>query len=104
MTVSRIEALLALVAQEPSDGTGHYMLGPEYFKAQNYPEAVDALRRYLRLAQGEGAVYQLLAQFLARIGDVAGARAAYQDVLAAATRHRQQPMIDEYTQAFRDME
>jgi hypothetical protein len=44
-----------------------------------------------------------LAQSLERIGDVAGARAAYQDGLAAATRHRHQPMIDEYTQALRDL-
>jgi predicted Zn-dependent protease len=103
MTPSRIEALLALVAQDPSDGTSHYMLGYEYFKAQKYPEAVHTLRRYLQLAQDEGAVYRLLAQSLERIGDVAGARAAYQDGLAAATRHRHQPMIDEYTQALRDL-
>ena len=62
MTASRIEALLALVAQDPSDGTSHYMLGYEYFKAQKYPEAVHTLRRYLQLAQDEGAVYRLLAQ------------------------------------------
>ena len=103
MTASRIEALLALAAQDPSDGTSHYMLGYEYFKAQKYPEAVHALRRYLQLAADEGAAYRLLAQSLEQVGDVEGARTAYRDGLAAATRHRHQPMIDEYTQALRDL-
>jgi Flp pilus assembly protein TadD len=79
------------------------MLGYEYFKAQKYPEAVRTLRRYLQLANDEGAAYRLLAQSLAWVGDVEGARTAYQDGLAAATRHRHQPMIDEYTQALRDL-
>ena len=103
MTASRIEALLALVAQDPSDGTSHYMLGYEYFKAQKYPEAVRTLRRYLQLSDDEGAAYRLLAQSLEQLGDVEGTRTAYQDGLAAATRHRHQPMIHEYTQALRDL-
>lgn len=103
MTASRIEALLALVAQDPSDGTSHYMLGYEYFKAQKYPEAMRTLRRYLQLSDDEGAAYRLLAQSLEQVGDVEGARTAYQDGLAAATRHRHQPMIHEYTQALRDL-
>ncbi len=100
---SRIEALLALVAQDPRDGTSYYMLGYEYFKAQKYPEAVRTLRRYLQLSDDEGAAYRLLAQSLEQVGDVEGTRTAYQDGLAAATRHRHQPMIDEYTQALRDL-
>jgi Flp pilus assembly protein TadD len=103
MTTSRIEALLTLVAQDPSDGTSHYMLGHEYFKAQKYPEAVRTLRRYLQLANDEGAAYRLVAQSLERIGDIEGARTAYRDGLGAATRHHHQPMIDEYTQALRDL-
>jgi Flp pilus assembly protein TadD len=79
------------------------MLGYEYFKAQRYREAVHTLRRYLELAADEGAAYRLLAQSLERVGDVEGARTAYQDGLAAATRHRHQPMIDEYTRALRDL-
>ena len=103
MTTSRMDALLQLVAQDPNDGTSHYMLGHEYFKAQKYAEAVRALRRYLELAEDEGAAYRLLAQSLERVGDVAEARRAYRDGLAAATRHAHQPLIDEYTQALRDL-
>lgn len=104
MATSRIEALLQLLAQDPSDGTSHYMLGNEYFKAQKYTEAVQTLRRYLQLSEDEGAAYRLLAQSLERLGDLDGARQAYQDGLAAATRHGHQPLIDEYTQALGDLE
>jgi predicted Zn-dependent protease len=104
MTTSRIEALLQVVNQDPKDGTAHYMLGNEYFKAQKHAEAVHALRQYLHLTDDEGAAYRLLAQSLERLGDVDGARRAYQDGLAAATRHGHQPLIDEYTQALGDLE
>jgi predicted Zn-dependent protease len=104
MTASRIEALLQLIAQDPNDGTSHYMLGNEYFKAQKHFEAIQSLRRYLQLADDEGAAYRILAQCCERLGDVEGARQAYQDGLAAATRHGHQPLIDEYAQALRDLE
>jgi len=34
MTTSRLEAMLSPLAEEPSGGTTHYMLGNQYFKAQ----------------------------------------------------------------------
>jgi Flp pilus assembly protein TadD len=104
MTASRIEALEQLLAQNPEDATLHYMLGNEYFKAQNYEQAVTTLRRYLSLADDEGAAYRLLAQSLDRLGKLDEARRAYQDGLAVATRHHHQPMIEEYTQALKDLE
>lgn len=104
MTASRIEALEQLLAQNPEDATLHYMLGNEYFKAQNYEQAVTTLRRYLSLADDEGAAYRLLAQSLDRLGKIEEARRAYQDGLAVATRHHHQPMIEEYTQALKDLD
>ena len=104
MTTTRIEALLQLLGQDPSDGTSHYMLGNEYFKAQKYADAVQTLRRYLQLSDDEGAAYRLLAQSLERLGDPEGVRRAYRDGLAAATRHGHQPLIDEYTRALRVLE
>jgi len=103
MTSSRIEALKTMVAQDPADGTLHYMLGNEYFKAQMDAEAVAAFRRYLTLADDEGAVYRMLAQALERLGRVDEARQTYREGLAAATRHRHQPMIEEYTRALQDL-
>jgi Flp pilus assembly protein TadD len=79
------------------------MLGNEYFKAQKHAEAVQSLRQYLQLADDEGAAYRILAHSLERLGDFEEARRAYQEGLAAATRHGHQPLIDEYTQALRDL-
>ncbi|MBI4537859.1 MAG: tetratricopeptide repeat protein [candidate division NC10 bacterium] len=103
MTVPRIALLRQMIAQDPQDGTAHYMLGHEYFKAQNYAEAVAALRAYLALAEDEGAAYRMLAQSLARLGQADAARQAYQEGLAAARRHHHQPLIEEYTQALADL-
>ena len=103
MTASRIETLKQMLVQEPRDGTLHYMRGNEYFKGQMYDEAVAAFRQYLTLADDEGAVYRVLAQALEGLGRVEEARQAYRDGLAAATRHRHQPMIEEYTRALKDL-
>ncbi len=104
MASSRIAALHEILAREPNDTTTHYMLGNEYFKAQIYDQAVATFRRYLALADDEGAAYRMLAQSLLRLGRLDEARQAYRDGLAAATRHGHQPMIEEYTQALKDQD
>jgi len=104
MTLSRITTLEEIVRREPNDVTAHYMLGREYFKAQMYDRALATLRRYLGLADDEGAVYRLLAESLLRLGRPGEARQAYRDGLAAATRHGHQPLIEEYTRALGDLE
>lgn len=104
MAPSRIAILQEILSREPNDATTHYMLGNEYFKAQMYDQAVASFRRYLALAEDEGAVYRMLAQSLERWGKVEEARQAYRDGLAAATRHNHQPMIEEYTQALKNLD
>jgi Flp pilus assembly protein TadD len=104
MAIDRITALQQLLIRDPRDATAHYMLGLEYFKAQMYHEAVTALRQYLTLVDDEGAAYRALAQSLERLGRVEEVQEAYRQGLAAATRHRHQPMIEEYTRALRDLE
>lgn len=92
-----------MLAQDPGDPTLHYMLGNEYFKAQMFEEAVTTFHQYVALADDEGAVYRMVAQSLEKLGRVEEARQAYRDGLAAATRHRHQPMMEEYTQALKDL-
>lgn len=104
MTMSRMQALEGILAREPHDVTTHYMLGTEYFKAQMYDRAVATFRRYLAIADDEGAAYRMLAQSLLRLQHIEEARQAYRDGLAAATRHGHQPMIEEYTRALKDLD
>ncbi len=103
MTTSRIHTLEEILTRAPNDVTTHYMLGNEYFKAQMYDRAVATIRQYLTVADDEGAVYRMLAESLLRLGKFDEARQAYRDGLAAAMRHRHQPMIEEYTQALKDL-
>jgi Flp pilus assembly protein TadD len=100
---SRIETLTALLGQHPEDPTIHYMLGHEYSKAQRFAEAIAALRRYLELAADEGAAYRLLAHCCERLGMLDDARQAYRAGLEVAARHNHQPMIDEYTEALKNL-
>ncbi len=104
MTATRIEALKGMLSQAPEDATLHYMLGLEYCKAQMHSDAVESLRRYLKTADDEGAAYRILAQSLRALGRLEETRQTYRDGLTAATRHGHQPMIEEYTQALRDLE
>jgi Flp pilus assembly protein TadD len=104
MATSRMAALEEILTRVPNDVTTHYMLGNEYFKAQMYDQVVATLRRYLALADDEGAVYRRLALSPLWLGKLDGARQAYRDRLAAATRHGHQPMIEEYTQALKDVD
>ena len=104
MAASRIAALQEILMREPNDLTVHYMLGNEYFKAQLYDQAVATFRRTLALAEDEGAVYRMLAQSLLRLGRPDEAGEAYREGLAAATRHGHQPLIEEYSQALKDLE
>ena len=103
MTTSRIQSLEQILSREPNDITTHYMLGNEYFKAQMYDQAVATFRRYLTMADDEGAVYRMLAQSLLRMQKFDEAREAYREGLEAATRHNHRPMIEEYTQALNDL-
>jgi len=103
MTNARIAALQQMLGGDPSDTTAHYMLSLEYFKAQMYAEAVATVRHYLDLVDDEGAAYRTLAHSLEHLGRADEAREAYRRGLDAATRHGHQPMIEEYTQALRDL-
>jgi len=99
MPTSRIAALRRLLAQDPDDATGHYMLGHEYIKAGMYAEAADAIGRYLARTDDEGAAYRILAEALLHLGRREEAREAYRSGLAAATRHGHEPLIAEYRAA-----
>jgi uncharacterized protein HemY len=104
MTNSRIDTLVQMLAQDPSDRTLHYMLGNEYFKAQKYSQTVEVLRRYLQSGDDEGSAYRLLAKSHERLGETEEARKVYREGIVVAERHGHQPMVDEFTEALRDLE
>ncbi|HEY9680911.1 MAG TPA: thioredoxin domain-containing protein [Oculatellaceae cyanobacterium] len=50
---SAAPALEAFVKSEPASAEGHYLLGKSLFNLKRYPEAKEALRKALKLGQGD---------------------------------------------------
>ncbi len=83
-----LEALRSLTTSYPSSPSAaraHFLLGETYFALQRYGEAVEAYDAYLRLRPGllDYYVWQRRGDALARLGDYAGAIAAYEQALTA---------------------
>jgi Flp pilus assembly protein TadD len=76
MASERVEALRALVGENPDDPLGHYLLGLELSKLSRHDEAVRAFRRAVDLDPLYTAAWRELGKALGRAGDVPGARGA----------------------------
>ena len=103
MEAGRIDALKGMLEKSPKDAMLHYFLGNEYFKVGRYGETIEAIRRYLTLAEDEGAAYRTLAKSLEQTGDISGARIAYQQGIEKAIRHGHPGMAAEFEAALKDL-
>lgn len=99
MSVNRMEALKALMQENPKDAFVRYGLANEYFKASRYEECVEQIKAYLELADDEGAVYRILAKAWLKLGNTEEARRAYEMGIAAAQKHNHPSMVEEYREA-----
>ena len=84
--MSRLQALLDLHAQDPSDVDLLFMIGMEHASAGRHAEAVPWLSQYAEKGSDVGAAWALLADCHAALGDDAGSRAALQHGITAAMR------------------
>ena len=101
--MSRLEALQELLKKEPNDPLLHYMLANEYFNADQYPECVATLERYLAMAEDEGAAYRTLAQALMKLGRIPEARQAYEAGIRTAQKFGHTSMVLEYQETLQDL-
>jgi Flp pilus assembly protein TadD len=88
--MSRIDAIKAMLAQDPKDPDLHLMLASDLRQAERFAEAADALRAYLALMQPTadvGAAYRDLGICLHRLGQTDAARDSYRKGVAAAVAH-----------------
>jgi cytochrome c-type biogenesis protein CcmH/NrfG len=91
----RVHALEALVAADPEDALGHYLLGQEYLALGRFADAAGALERYCARFDGDkGMACLALAQARAALGDRAGALAALDAGTANATAHRHRQLLE----------
>lgn len=68
--LERIESLRLLVAEEPEDALGHFMLGQELQRVPNPPEAEACFRRVIELDREYTAAYKGLARCLVQAGNL----------------------------------
>lgn len=81
--------VLGLVAENPEEPMVHYMAGNELLSTGDPARALEHLRRYIAmLPKGDlGAAYRLIGRARAELGDLEGAREAFDAGIRAALAH-----------------
>jgi Flp pilus assembly protein TadD len=82
----RMQKLREMLEREPDDLFLLYALSMEHKKAGNHSEALKLLHRVQQKDPGYCVAYQQAAQVHEQAGDVAAARQAYRDGIAAAEK------------------
>ena len=75
-----------MAKQQPGDALVWYGLGSEYFKAESWSEAADALQKVVQLNPDYTAAYQMLGTALLNQGKREDARRAWEQGLEVANR------------------
>src|SRR5262249_27805015 len=86
MSRSRIDALTAMLKDQPDNEMIWYGLANEYTKLSLWPEAIEALRNVIRIKPDYTSAYQMLGAALANAGQTADARRVWTQGVAVADR------------------
>jgi len=103
MAESRIQLFKKMLKDDPNNTTVRFGLANELLKLDRLEEATEELRTYLGQSDDQGNGYGKLAQTLERLGRIDEAREAYQQGIAAATRHGHPGMAQEFEMALADL-
>ena len=101
---NRIEQFKKLLEKNPDNALIRYSLANEYYKFEEYENAVEQLLYYLNSYSDEGAGYRLLAQSYLEIGQTDLAKDTYRKGIDAARRHGHPGMADEFEEALEDID
>ena len=96
MTTSRIDTFKQMLESDPENTMVRFGLANEYLKAEQYEEAVAALKGYLERADDEGAAYGMLARAYEKMGKRDDARQAFQRGIEVAQAHNHPSMAEDY--------
>lgn len=102
MSADRITALEAMLERRPDDPRLRFGLALEYLGAGRTEDGVEALRRYLDLADDEGNAWGRLGAALRLLGRDDEAREAYRTGIEAARRHGHPSMAEEFEELLED--
>ena len=96
MTASRIDTFKQMLESDPENTMVRFGLANEYLKAEQYEEAVAALKDYLSRADDEGAAYGMLARAYEKVGKRDEARRAFERGIEVAQAHNHPSMAEDY--------
>lgn len=96
MTTSRIDIFKQMLVSDPLNSSVLFGLAKEYEKAGQTMEMIEALERYLAIADDEGNAHGMLARAYEKTGQGEKAQETYQRGIAAATKHGHPSMAEEY--------
>jgi len=82
----RLQKLLTMLEKEPKDAFLLYGVGMEYKKADDFPRALEYLRKVVQIDSGYCYAYHQQGLIHEAAGDVEAAKAAYRDGIAAARK------------------
>jgi len=86
VTSERMQSLQKMLQKEPDDLFLLYAIALEHKKASEFADAIQYLQRVLKKDPLYCVAFQQMAQVHEMAGDVAAAKQAYQDGIAAASR------------------
>lgn len=103
MAESRIEVFKKMLTADPNNTPVRFGLANELLKLERFEEAAVELQTYLNQADDQGNAYGKLGQALERLGKFDDARQAYQQGIAAATKHGHPGMAQDFEMALADL-
>ena len=96
MAASRIDTFKKMLEGDPANSLVLFGLANEYLKAEQWADAADALDRYLKQAEDEGAAYGMLARAYENIGRRDDARSSYERGIKVAEAHGHPSMAADF--------
>lgn len=92
----RIEIFKQMLEADPENTMVMFGLANEYQKAEMTEETIEALEKYLAIADDEGAAYGMLARAYEQSGDSEKAKAAYEKGIEVSLAHGHPSMAEDY--------
>ena len=103
MAESRIEVFKKMLVADSNNSPVRFGLANELLKLERFEEAAVELQTYLNQADDQGNAYGKLGQALEKLGKFEEARLAYQQGIAAATKHGHPGMAQDFEMALADL-
>ncbi len=96
MSAPRIDIFKQMLESDPANSAILFGLAKEYEKVGQTDEMIEALERYLAIADDEGNAFGMLARAYEQAEQHDQAKATYQRGIDAATKHGHPSMAEEY--------